>query len=110
MGFLKQLRRRDPDAIIVLFGDHLPSLGWKRGAYAESGLLAANRSEFDDEVFRTLGREAVSVLKRDLFGGHQHALGAAERLRGLQTVKREVDEMAAELPVKASTVKDGADA
>lgn len=180
MGFLKQLRKRDPDAIIVLFGDHLPSLGWNHGGYAESGLLAPNRSAFDDEMFRTLvatplvvidGRrgplktgdlpiyalpalildllgderdsmlrfaaraddvlrvrplpgvhftlendvltvcrsgellanceasaawvEAVSVLKRDLFSGQQHALGAAERLRGLQTVELEAEELEA---------------
>lgn len=194
MGFVKQLRKRDPDAIIVLFGDHLPSLGWNHGGYAESGLLAPNRSEFDDEMFRTLvatplvvidGRrgplktgdlpiyalpalildllgderdtmlrfaaraddalrvrplpgvhftlendaltvcrsgelqagceasaawvEAVSVLKRDLFSGQQHALGAAERVRGLQTVELEVDEVAAELSVEASAVEDGPD-
>ncbi len=180
MGFLEQLRKRDPDAIIVLFGDHLPSLGWNHGGYAESGLLAPNRSAFADEMFRTLvatplvvidGRrgplktgdlpiyalpalildllgderdtmlrfaaraddvlrvrplpgvhftlendaltvcrsgelqanceasaawvEAVSVIKRDLFGGAQHALGAAERLRGLQTVELEAEELEA---------------
>ena len=53
--------------------------------------------------------EAVSVLKRDLFSGQQHALGAAERLRGLQTVELEADEVAAELPVEASAVEDGPD-
>ncbi len=178
MAFLGQLRKRDPDAIIVLFGDHLPSLGWNHGGYAESGLLAPNRSAFDDEMFRTMvatplvvidGRrgplktgdlpiyalpalildllgdrrdtmlrfaagadgvlrvrplpgvhftfdndaltvcrggepevgceastawlEAVSVLKRDLFSGAQHALGAPEHLRGLQTVELEAEEL-----------------
>lgn len=180
MAFVRELRRRDPDAIIVMFGDHLPSLGWNHGGYAESGLLAPNRADFDDEMFRTLvatplvvidGRrgplktgdlpiyalpalildllgderdtmlrfaaraadalrvrplpgvhftlehdaltvcrsgelqvgceasaawvEAVSVLKRDLFSGQQHALGAAERLRGLQTVELEAGEFEA---------------
>lgn len=180
MAFLEELRKRDPDAVIVLFGDHLPSLGWNHGGYVESGLLAADRSQFDDEMFRTLvatplvvidGRrgpvktgdlpiyalpalildllgderdsmlrfaaraddalrvrplpgvhftlddrslticrggeplpgceastawvEAVALLKRDLFSGAQHALGAPERLRGLQTVELEVHEIEA---------------
>ncbi len=194
MGFLKQLRRRDPDAIIVLFGDHLPSLGWNHGGYAESGLLAPKRSEFDDEMFRTLvatplvvidGRrgpirtgdlpiyalpalildllgderdtmlrfaaraddvlrvrplpgvhftlendaltvcrsgelqvgceasaawvEAVSVLKRDLFSGQQHALGAAERLRGLQTVELEVEEFEAAVEIPEAQAEADSD-
>ncbi|ENO88493.1 phosphoglycerol transferase family protein, alkaline phosphatase superfamily [Thauera linaloolentis 47Lol = DSM 12138] len=178
MAFLRELRQRDPDAIIVLFGDHLPSLGWNYGGYAESGLLAADRSEFDDAMFKTLvatplvvinGRrgpvrtgdlpiyalpalildllgderesmlrfaahaddavrvrplpgvrfslegkaltvcrdgevqlgceasrawiEAVSLLKRDLFNGEQHALKAPERLRRLQTVELEIEDI-----------------
>lgn len=181
MAFLKELRKRDPDAIVVLFGDHLPSLGWNHGGYVESGLLAPDRSGFDDEMFRTLvatplvvidGRrgpvatgdlplyalpalildllgderdtmlrfaartddalrvrplpgvhftvegevltvcrsgeplpaceasaawvDAVTVLERDLFSGAQHALGAAERLRGLQTVEVEAEDAATE--------------
>jgi len=39
--------------------------------------------------------EAVALLKRDLFSGAQHALGAPERLRGLQTVELEVHEIEA---------------
>lgn len=178
MGFLKQLRTRDPDAVIVLFGDHLPSLGWNHGGYVESGLLTADRSGFDDAMFHTLvatplvvidgkrgpvrtgdlpiyalpalildllgderdtmlrfaaraddamrvrplpgvhftlddrgltvcrGREllpgceastawveAIALLKRDLFSGAQHALGAAERLRGMQTVELEREDL-----------------
>lgn len=185
MAFLEELRKRDPDAVIVLFGDHLPSLGWNHGGYVESGLLAADRSQFDDEMFRTLvatplvvidGRrgpvktgdlpiyalpalildllgderdsmlrfaaraddalrvrplpgvhftlddggltvcrggeplpgceasaawvEAVALLKRDLFSGAQHALGAPDRLRGLQTVELEV------LDIEASAVSE----
>lgn len=192
MRFLAELHKRDPDAIVVLFGDHLPSLGWNHGGYAESGLLAANRAEFDDAMFRTLvatplividgqrgpvrtgdlpiyalpalildllgderdsmlrfaahaddpvrvrplpgvhftqeGRaltvcrngeaqigceassawvEAISVLKRDLFNGAQHALRAPERLRHLQTVELEVDELGGE--GLADNVVDGSD-
>ena len=62
MSFLNELRRRDPDAIVVLFGDHLPSLGWNHGGYVESGLLAPNRGEFDDEMFRTLVATPLVVI------------------------------------------------
>lgn len=54
MAFLAELRARDPQALIVIFGDHLPALGWNHGAYVESGLLAAGRSEFTDQMFHTL--------------------------------------------------------
>ncbi len=178
MAFLGELKTRDPDAIVVMFGDHLPSLGWNHGGYAESGLLAPSRSEFTDEMFRTLvatplividGRhgpvrtgdiplyalpalildllgderesmlrfaaraddalrvrplpgmhftlqgkaltvcrhgevqvgceasnawlDAVSVLTRDLFNGGQHALQQPVRVRGLQTVEMEMEEV-----------------
>ena len=43
MAFLEQLRQRDPDSLIVAFGDHLPNLG---DGYIESGALYANWSEF----------------------------------------------------------------
>ncbi|WP_232431654.1 LTA synthase family protein [Thauera sp. 27] len=62
MAFLGELRGRDPDAIIVLFGDHLPSLGWNHGGYAESGLLAPNRAQFDDPMFRTLVSTPLVVI------------------------------------------------
>lgn len=186
MAFLDELRARDPDAIVVLFGDHLPSLGWNHGGYAESGLLAPKRSAFDDAMFRTftatplividgergpvatgdlpiyalpalildlLGDqrdsmlrfaarsddpvrvrplpgvhftlaedvltvcragelqadckasqawvEAVSVLKRDLFSGEQHALAAGERMRSLLTVERQGEEIDPSVAVEA---------
>lgn len=62
MAFLGELRQRDPQAIIVLFGDHLPSLGWNHGGYAESGLLAPNREQFDDPMFRTLVSTPLVVI------------------------------------------------
>ena len=52
MAFLEQLRRRDPDAIIVAFGDHLPFLGENFAAYVDSGVLPPNRSEFTPEMFK----------------------------------------------------------
>jgi phosphoglycerol transferase MdoB-like AlkP superfamily enzyme len=52
MAFLKELRRKDPDAVIVMFGDHLPFLGGNLETYARSGVLAQNRADFDDRMFR----------------------------------------------------------
>ena len=52
MGFLKELRRKDPDAVVVMFGDHLPFLGGNLQTYAKSGVLAQNRAAFDDRMFR----------------------------------------------------------
>jgi phosphoglycerol transferase MdoB-like AlkP superfamily enzyme len=52
MEFLKQLRERDPDGIIVVFGDHLPFLGENFAGYVESKVLASSRSDFTPEMFR----------------------------------------------------------
>lgn len=193
MAFVRELRRRDPDAIIVMLGDHLPSLGWNHGGYVESGLLAPNRGEFTDAMFRTLvstpmvvidgrrgalrtgdlpmyalpglildllgderdsmlrfvarsddelrirplpgvavsfGRrgepvvcrggdetpaacetsaawvEAVSVLKRDLFSGAQHALAAPGRMRGLHTVELDSEDLGGDLAVQLPEPED----
>ena len=46
MTFIDQLRKRDPDSIIVFFGDHLPFLGENFAGYVDSGVLAPNRSDF----------------------------------------------------------------
>jgi hypothetical protein len=54
MAFLRELRAADPDALIVLFGDHLPALTPNFGGYTESGLLAKQRGDFTDPMFRTL--------------------------------------------------------
>ncbi len=52
MAFIEEMRKRDPDGIIVVFGDHLPFLGENFAGYVESGVLAANRSEFTPEMFK----------------------------------------------------------
>ncbi len=51
MAFLDQLQARDPDSIIVLFGDHLPFMGENYAAYVDSGVLASKRSDFSDDMF-----------------------------------------------------------
>jgi phosphoglycerol transferase MdoB-like AlkP superfamily enzyme len=52
MAFLDQLRAADPNAVIVMFGDHLPFLGGNLEPYAQSGVLAKDRAAFDDRMFR----------------------------------------------------------
>jgi len=62
MAFLPVLRARDPDALIILFGDHLPFLGPNFGGFTESGLLADKRSVFDDRMFETLVSTPLVVI------------------------------------------------
>lgn len=52
MTFLDQLQLRDPDGIIVVFGDHLPFLGENFAGYVDSGVLAAKRSDFTPAMFK----------------------------------------------------------
>jgi len=62
MAFLSVLRARDPDALIVIFGDHAPFLGPNFGGFTESGLLADKRSKFDDDMFETLVSTPLVVI------------------------------------------------
>jgi phosphoglycerol transferase MdoB-like AlkP superfamily enzyme len=52
MAFLEQLQARDPDSIIVLFGDHLPFMGENYQGYVDSGVLASKRSDFSADMFK----------------------------------------------------------
>jgi hypothetical protein len=46
MDAVEQIRRDDPDALIVVYGDHLPMLGRKFAGYVESGVLPDNFGDF----------------------------------------------------------------
>jgi phosphoglycerol transferase MdoB-like AlkP superfamily enzyme len=52
MGFIKDMQKRDPDSIIIVFGDHLPFLGENFAGYVDSGVLASSRSEFTPDMFK----------------------------------------------------------
>jgi len=52
MAFLEELRARDPNAIILLCGDHLPFLGNNFAGYVDSGVLSAKRSQFSADMLR----------------------------------------------------------
>jgi hypothetical protein len=60
--FVDELRRLDPTAIIVIFGDHLPFLDLNYGAYVESGLLVADRAEFTAEMELTASGTPLVVI------------------------------------------------
>jgi len=62
MVFLKVLRERDPDALIVLFGDHLPFLGQNFDGFTDSGLLTDNRSTLTDEMLLTFVATPLVVI------------------------------------------------
>lgn len=62
MAFVAELQRRDPDAVIVLFGDHLPFLGGNFESYVRSGVLGADRSTFDARMFLDMVATPLIVI------------------------------------------------
>ena len=62
MVFLKELRERDPDALVVIFGDHLPYLGPNFAGYVESGLLADDRGKFTPGMFGIYNAAPLVVI------------------------------------------------
>jgi phosphoglycerol transferase MdoB-like AlkP superfamily enzyme len=51
MDEIERLRRTDPDSLIVVFGDHLPTLGSKFGGFTESGVLADSFGGFTADMY-----------------------------------------------------------
>lgn len=62
MDFIEILQQVDPEGLIVIFGDHLPFLGNNFGGYAESGLLATERGDFTDAMFKTLTATPLIII------------------------------------------------
>jgi phosphoglycerol transferase MdoB-like AlkP superfamily enzyme len=62
MVFLKELRRRDPDALIILFGDHLPFLGPNFAGFTDSGFLADKRGDFDAVMVQRLTSVPLVII------------------------------------------------
>lgn len=52
MDFINDMRKRDPDGIIVVFGDHLPFLGENFGGYVDSNVLPTNKTDFNPAMFK----------------------------------------------------------
>lgn len=53
MHFVKIIRKNDPNALIVIMGDHTPLLGSNFAAYSESGILTSLRNKFTAEMYKT---------------------------------------------------------
>jgi hypothetical protein len=62
MDYLEVLRAEDPDALIVIFGDHLPYLGQDFDIYTEAGLLASDLSKFSEAMFGAYVRAPVVII------------------------------------------------
>lgn len=62
LEFVDELKKNDPDALIVAFGDHLPFLGGNFQGYVEAGTLAGARNEFTPEMFLTYVSTPLIVI------------------------------------------------
>jgi hypothetical protein len=62
MAFLETLRQRDPDSLIVLFGDHLPFLGPNFAGFTDSGYLADKRDKFDAVMVERLVSTPLVII------------------------------------------------
>ncbi|MFK8079784.1 MAG: sulfatase-like hydrolase/transferase [Granulosicoccus sp.] len=62
MERLAILRKADPDALIVIFGDHLPFLGPNYGVYTEAWALPETRSDFTGEHLEKLTSTPLIVI------------------------------------------------
>lgn len=52
MDFVELLQKEDPQALIVMFGDHLPFLGAHHDGFVQEGLFPRNKGEFDAQMFK----------------------------------------------------------
>ena len=52
MDFLETLQKEDPEAMVVIFGDHLPFLGANNDGFVQQGLFTESKAEFDAQMFK----------------------------------------------------------
>ena len=62
MAMLDTLRSDDPEALIVIFGDHLPYLGKNYDVYTDIGKMMPDRDDFTGEMFRFLSSTPLIVI------------------------------------------------
>lgn len=62
MDVLPRLLERDPDSIVVIFGDHLPFLGANFEAYAASGVSTGDRGTFTPAMVRDMAATPLIVI------------------------------------------------
>lgn len=62
MDFIEVIQKADPNALIVMYGDHLPFLGPNYDGYVESGLLKRTKGEFTPEMFNTFVSTPLIII------------------------------------------------
>lgn len=62
MDEIERLRRSDPDAVIIVFGDHLPTLGTKFSGFTESGVLADSFGGFTPAMYAFSAETPLVVI------------------------------------------------
>ncbi|MBX2879171.1 MAG: LTA synthase family protein [Granulosicoccus sp.] len=62
MDRLDELQQDDPDALIVIFGDHLPFLGPNYGVYTEAWQLPDDRDKFSGSQLKQLTSTPLIVI------------------------------------------------
>ncbi|MGL4474811.1 MAG: LTA synthase family protein [Shewanella sp.] len=62
MDFIATVQAQDPQALIVMFGDHLPFLGPNYDGYTQTGVISANKADFSPEMFATSLRTPLIVI------------------------------------------------
>jgi phosphoglycerol transferase MdoB-like AlkP superfamily enzyme len=62
MDAIETIRRDDPDALIVVFGDHLPMMGRRFAGYVESGLLPDNFGAFTRDQYDVAAATPLLVI------------------------------------------------
>jgi len=62
IDFIRLIRRHDPDAIIVVAGDHLPILGPHFAAFDESGILEDSIDKFTAKMYHTYASTPLIII------------------------------------------------
>jgi phosphoglycerol transferase MdoB-like AlkP superfamily enzyme len=62
IDYIGKILEADPEAIIVVFGDHPPFLGQHFAAYAESNLLVPEEGRFDAAMLKTYAATPLLVI------------------------------------------------
>lgn len=62
MNRLDTLKREDPDALIVIFGDHLPFLGQNYGVHTQAKGLPKDRADFTGDMLEYLVTTPLIII------------------------------------------------
>ncbi len=62
MSLIEALKKKDPNSLIVMFGDHLPFLGPNHQTFTDAGKLAPQRDQFSPEMFSYLVRTPLIII------------------------------------------------